>query len=73
MRKSSVNDNNGDKTVCYDLPCSGYVTLDDNMAIPNYLVYLLNENDFIMEIDVEEELNEQVNGGDLDGDGDNAI
>ena len=42
------------------------------MALPNYLVHLQNQNNITAEIDVEEELNERVNSGDLDDDGDNA-
>ena len=36
------------------------------MALPNYLVHLQNQNNITAEIDVEEELNERVNSGDLD-------
>ena len=42
------------------------------MALPNYLVHLQNQNNITAEIDVEEELNERVNSGDLDGGGDDA-
>ena len=40
--------------------------------MPNYPVHLPGQNDSIVCIDVEEELNERVNIGDLDGDGGNA-
>ena len=42
------------------------------MALTNYLVHLPSKNYVIMNIDVDEELNERVNGGELDGVGDNA-
>ena len=43
----------------------GYVTADDDMILPNYLVHLPSQNDLIVDIGVQEELNERVNGGDL--------
>ena len=50
----------------------GYVTSYDKVALPNYLVHLLSQNGVIMEMYAEEELNERVNGGDSDDDGDDA-
>ena len=35
----------------------GYVTSDDKVVPPNYLVNLLSHNDVIVDIDVKEELN----------------
>ena len=49
-----------------------YVTSDDKVKLPNYLVHLPSQNDVIMEIGVEEGLNEGRNGGYLDDDGDNV-
>ena len=72
MSKASVSDGNGDKTVRSELSRGGYVTVDDKVAPPNYLVHLLRQNDVIMDIDVEEELNERGNSGDSDDDGDDA-
>ena len=43
------------------------------MALPNYLVQLPSHNDVIVDIGVEEELNDRVNGGDSDDDGEYAI
>ena len=48
-----------------------YVTSDDEVALPNYLVHLLSQNYIIVDIDVEEELNERVNVDNLDDDRDN--
>ena len=42
------------------------------MALTNYLVYLPSHNGFIMDIDVEEELNDRLNGGYPDDDYDGA-
>ena len=73
MRKTSVSDSDGDETVHSKLSHGIFVTLYDQVALPNYLVHLPSHNYFIIEIGVEEELNERENGGDSDDDGDNAI
>ena len=70
--KNSASDSDGDKTVQSELSCGSCVTEDDGMALPNYLVHLPINNDAIVDIDVEEELNERGNGGDLYDDGENA-
>ena len=64
MRKSNASKNDGDKTVRYELYHGGYVTADYEVALLKYLVHLSSKNDFIMEMNVEEEMNERVNGGD---------
>ena len=40
------------------------------MALHNYLVHLPSQNCVVVDIDVEEQLNERVNGGYSDDDGD---
>ena len=70
MSKLRASDNDGEENVCYELFCVVYVNAYDEVALPNYLVHLQNQNDFKMEMDVKEELNERGNGGDLDDDGD---
>ena len=50
MRKLSSSENYGDKTVRSDLSHSGYVTVDDEVELPNYLVLLPSQNDVVMEI-----------------------
>ena len=62
-----------DKRVQYEISHWGYVTADDELALTNYLVHLPSKNYVLMNIDVDEELNERVNGGELDDVGDNAI
>ena len=42
------------------------------MSLPNYLLHLPSKNDVIIDIDVEEELKERGNCGDLDDYGDDA-
>ena len=42
------------------------------MALKNYLVHLPSHDDFMVEIDMEKELNERGNGGGWYDDGDNA-
>ena len=53
--------------------CGGYVTADDKGAVHNYLMHLPSHDDFIVDIDVEEELNERGNVGVSDDDGYNEI
>ena len=61
-----------DKRVRSEISCGGYVTAYDELVLPNFLVHLPSQNYVIMDIDVEEELNERVNGGGLDDGGDNT-
>ena len=48
MRKTSASNGDGDKIVLSDISCGGYVTADDELALPNYLVQLTSKNDFIV-------------------------
>ena len=64
MIKTSVRGGDGYKMVQSELSCGGYVTADDKVTLPNYLVHVPSHNDVIVDIDVEEELNERVNGDD---------
>ena len=64
VRKSNASDNDGDKTVRCELYHGSYVTEDYEVALLKYLVHLSSRNYVMMEMDVEEELNERVNGGD---------
>ena len=64
MRKSNASKNDGVKNVRYELYHGGYVTEDYEVALIKYLVHLSSQKDVIMEMDMEEELNERVNGGD---------
>ena len=59
MIKSSASDGDGDETVRYEISHSGYVTTDEDMELPNYLVHSPSNNDVITEMDVEEELDER--------------
>ena len=72
LNKKTVFVGDEDKRVHYETSCGGYVTADDGLALPNFLVHLLSQNYVIIDIDVEEELNEMVNCGYLDDGGDNA-
>ena len=56
-----------------DLSCGGYVTSDDEVAVHNYLMHLPSHDDFMVDIDVEEELNVRGNGRVSDDDGYNEI
>ena len=53
MIQSIAIDGVRDKTVHSELSCGGYITADDDVALPNYLLYLPIQNDVTMEIDVE--------------------
>ena len=53
MRKSSASDGEGDETVRSGISHGGYVTADDKVAPPNYLVHLPINNELIMDINVE--------------------
>ena len=66
MIKTSSSNSDGDKMVNAELYRVGYVKAHDRMARPNYLVHLTIQNYFILDIDVEEELNKRGNGGNLD-------
>ena len=72
MIKTSASDGDGDETVRSELSRGGYITEYDEVALTNYLLHLPSYNDFILEIDVEEELNQRGDGGNLDDDGDNV-
>ena len=48
MIKTSVRGGDGYKMVQSELSCGGYVTADDELALPNYLVQLTSKNDFIV-------------------------
>ena len=72
MRKTVTINCGGDKTSHSVLSRGGYITEYEYVALPNYLVHLQNQNGIIVDIDVDEELNERVDGGDLDDDGDNV-
>ena len=61
-----------DKRVHSEISRGGYVTAYDELELPNFLVHLPSQNYVILDIDVEEELNERVNGGYFDDFGDNA-
>ena len=72
MSKTSTKDGDGYETVHYEISRGGYFTADKEVVMPNYLVRLPSQNDVIVGIDLEEKLNERVNGGDLDDGGDYA-
>ena len=55
-----------------ELSRGGCVTAYDNIALPHYLVHLPNQNDLVLDIEVEEDMNQRLNSGYLDGDGYNA-
>ena len=57
MSKSSASDGDEDGMVHSELSCGGYVTADDKVTLPNYLVHVPSHNDVIVDIDVKEELN----------------
>ena len=60
MIKSIASNNDGDKPVRSELCHCGYVTADNEVVLKNYLVHIPSKNYFIVEIDVEEELNESA-------------
>ena len=72
MSKTSVSNGNDTETVFSETSCGGYVTADDEVELINYLVHLPSKSDFIVEIGLEEDLNERVNGGNSNYDGDDA-
>ena len=60
------------KMVHYEISHGGYVIADDRLALPNYLVHVSSQDYFIVDIDMEEELNERGNGEDSGDDSYNA-
>ena len=66
--KTSVSNNEGEKTVFFEISGCGYVTEYEKVALPNYTVHLPSQKDMIVDIDVDEDLNERINGGNSDGD-----
>ena len=51
-RKYSASNGEGDKTVHSELYSGSYVTTDDEVEQPKYLLHLPSHNDVIVEIDV---------------------
>ena len=56
MSKASASNGDRDEMIHSELSHDGYVTADDMVALPNYLVHLPSHNDITVEINVEEEL-----------------
>ena len=54
MRKTSTSNGDGAETLHSELYRSGYVTADEEVTLPNYLVHLPSQNDVIVDIYVEE-------------------
>ena len=73
MKRFSTNNGDRYEIVCSELSLGGYVNADENVELPNYLVHLPSQNDFIMYIYLEDKINESGNSGDLDDDGDSTI
>ena len=48
MRKSSESNSDGDENVHSELSSGSYVTADDEVAQPNYLLQLPSHNDVIV-------------------------
>ena len=48
MRKSSESNGDGNENVHSELSSGSYVTADDELAQPNYLLYLPSHNDVIV-------------------------
>ena len=48
MRKTIIIDSDGDKMVHSEQSCGGYVTSDDKVELPNYLVDLPIQNGVIV-------------------------
>ena len=48
MRKSSESNSDGDENVHSELSSGSYVTADDEVAQPNYLLHLPSHNDVIV-------------------------
>ena len=67
-----MSDSDREETVHSELSCGSYVTAYDKVELPSYMVHLPIQNDVIVYIDVEKELNERLNGGDLYDYGDDA-
>ena len=64
MRKTNTSDSDRDETFHSEWFRGGYVTSDDEVELTTYLVHFRSQNYVIVDIDVEEELNERLNGGD---------
>ena len=47
MIKSRTSGSDADETARYEISHGGYVTVDDEVALPNYLVNLPIQNDII--------------------------
>ena len=65
MSKNSARDSDGFETVHSEMSRGGYVTAYYKVALTNYLVHLPSQDYVRLDIDVEEELNERGNGGNL--------
>ena len=52
MIKTSASSSDGDEMVHSEIFHGGYVTADDDMILPNYLVHLPSQNDLIVDIGV---------------------
>ena len=48
MRKFSASGGDREKNVHSELSCGGYVTSDEKVSLPNYLVHLPSHNYVIM-------------------------
>ena len=48
MSKTIISDSDGDKMVHSETSCGDYVTADDEVALPNYLIHLQIKNDAIV-------------------------
>ena len=57
MIKTKTIDGDDTKRVLFEISRGGYFTEDDGVALTNYLMHLPSNNDFIVDIDVEYELN----------------
>ena len=66
MSKAGVRDGDGEKMVHSEIYHGGYITADEQFALPNELVHLPSQNYVIVDIDVEEEMNERVDIVDQD-------
>ena len=57
MIKTKTIDGDDTKRVLFEISRGGYFTEDDEVALTNYLMHLPSNNYFIVDIDVEYELN----------------
>ena len=72
MRKTSASNGNKIKTVFSEPSCGAYVTEDDEVALPKCLVHLPSKIGSMVDIDLQQELKQRVNGGNSDYYGDDA-